>query len=132
MVLGFTTIAWSTPYLGADITQFGTAHTAISGVGKTPRSGGHEWYTSGTSIWTTWANQWVEYSANLTKAGTYTVKYTWFNDQYAPSSGLDANIEIASVFFDDVKTAPVPEPATMVLFGLGLLGLAGIGRKKMS
>ena len=177
--------ASATPYTGADIMKKGREYSEVSGLGDQSVSGGHEWYIEGDSIWTAWANEWVEYEADLTagtwniglnainhgalgtdwygefrisssfgsdietitilasddevfsgfiqtvidEAATYTIRYTWLNDKYAPASGLDANIQITSVFFDDVNTAPVPEPATMLLFGIGLLGISGLGRK---
>jgi len=39
-----------------------------------------------------------------------------------------AHLEIFENPFTD--SSPVPEPATMVLFGIGLLGLAGVNRRK--
>ncbi len=63
-------------------------------------------------------------------AGDYTVRYSWMNDKWDPANGLDANIQIENVFFDNTSTAPVPEPATMLLFGTGLVGLACMRLRK--
>jgi hypothetical protein len=42
----------------------------------------------------------------------------------------DAKSMVFAPFSHDVSTQPVPEPATMLLFGTGMAGLAGLVRKK--
>ena len=46
-------------------------------------------------------------------------------------SALDSGVFLQTGSFSDTPTNPVPEPSTILLMGIGLLGLAGYNRKRL-
>jgi len=46
------------------------------------------------------------------------------------SGAEDRDFNDLFIAITDTNPAPVPEPVTMMLFGIGLLGLAGVSRRK--
>ena len=53
----------------------------------------------------------------------------WFYAVDSPVHGQGWDFAVAGL--ETADAAPVPEPATMLLLGVGLVGLAGAGRKKL-
>lgn len=73
--------------------------------------------------YTNWSN-WL--TVSVEKNNISTIKfYSPYNSHF---NGFWPSID--NMVINESGASPVPEPATMLLFGLGILGLVGVSRKK--
>lgn len=92
--------------------------------------------------WDGWNGNWIEYANGITQPVSWeyaVLKYGQDPNHYAILDSPDDDLLDSSYFSNDsgelshityFGTTPVPEPATMLLFGSGLIGLAAVGRKR--
>ena len=72
------------------------------------------------------ANLWQAIGGEGPDAGSYSVAINGQVQGIAFFAGLNSRNDYAVAGY----TTPVPEPSTVLLLGLGMIGLAGLGRKK--
>lgn len=82
--------------------------------------------TSQSFNWVGNKNEWHSFSFNFIADSPNTL----INIAGTGSGTRAFFIGLDNVSVEGVTNAPIPEPATMMLFGLGLIGVAGVSRRK--
>lgn len=113
---------------------------------------GSDWYVDSNDDWSDSTNKLFDNQFGF--YFTTNTGYTWYSDmQFNNGDGehiaiaYNSNLKKAQVYLDDQPSSyadhdwkdmvsagddlqPIPEPTTMLLFGTGLIGLAGVARRK--
>jgi len=113
----------STEYLNDYASFFGEVEVSMYTEGDNPRS------TSTSFDYFDWVSNGDDLSGDFIIPLSLTLDNLYFGDPEEVMDGELVNFRVR-LLTESVAKSAVPEPSTMILFGTGLIGLVGWGRKK--